>query len=120
MRTQYESNGGDYIFQSKLPFPYGYQWNLFDSGFRQSIKYKLPLFYPDWGAPFAVTYLKRIQGIVFTDYVNLNFRNSMISIGLGITFEFAGFFDIKFPLSITSNYYYNPNSGRRGIQLEFE
>ena len=120
MRTQYESNGGDYIFQSKLPFPYGYQWNLFDSGFRQSIKYKLPLFYPDWGAPFAVTYLKRIQGIVFTDYVNLNFRNPMIAIGVGITFELAGFFDIKFPLSITSNYYYNPNSGRRGIQLEFE
>ena len=35
-------------------------------------------------------------------------------------FELAGFFDIKFPLSITSNFYYNPKSGKNGIQLEFE
>ena len=119
-RLQHESNQGDYIFQSKLPFPNGYQWYLFDSGLRQSIKYKFPLFYPDWEAPFAVTFLKRIQGRVFTDYVNLNFSSPMIAIGVGITFELAGFFDIKFPLSITSNFYYNPKSGKNGIQLEFE
>ena len=44
----------------------------------------------------------------------------MIAIGVGITFELAGFFDIKFPLSITFNYYYNPNSKNSGFQLEFE
>ena len=88
--------------------------------FRQSIKYKLPLFYPDWEAPFAVTYLKRIQGRIFSDFVNINLNGPMIAIGLGITFELAGFFDIRFPLSITSNYYINPNSGSSGIRLEFE
>ena len=119
-RLQYEVNKGDYIFQSKLPFPYGYKWNLFGSGLRQSIKYKLPLFYPDWEAPFAVTYLKRIQGRIFSDFININLNGPMIAIGLGITFELAGFFDIKFPLSITSNYYINPNSGKSGIRLEFE
>ena len=35
-------------------------------------------------------------------------------------FELAGFFDIRFPLSITSNYYINPNTGSSGIRLEFE
>ena len=120
LRVQYEVNQGDYIFQSKLPFPYGYKWNLFSSGLRQSIKYKVPLFYPDWEAPFGLTYLKRVQGRVFSDYVNSDIKNPMIAVGAGITFELAGFFDIKFPLSITSNYYFNPNSGHRGIQLEFE
>ena len=68
----------------------------------------------------GVTYLKRVQGRVFGDYVNLDIKDPMIAIGAGITFELAGFFDIKFPLSITSNYYFNPNSGSSGIQLEFE
>ena len=84
------------------------------------MKYKVPLFYPDWEAPFGVTYLKRVQGRIFSDYVNSDIKDPMIAIGAGITFELAGFFDIKFPLSITSNYYFNPNSGHRGIQLEFE
>ena len=119
-RLQYEVNQGDYIFQSKLPFPYGYKRSLFSSGFRQSIKYKAPLFYPDWESPFAVTYLKRIQGRIFSDYVNLNLNGPMIAIGVGITFELAGFFDVKFPISITSNYYINPSSGDSGIRLEFE
>ncbi|MGY8750863.1 MAG: TolB family protein [Fidelibacterota bacterium] len=119
-RLQNEVNKGDYIFQSKLPFPYGYKWKLFSSGLRQSIKYKVPLFYPDWEAPFAITYLKRIQGRIFSDYVKSNLNGPMIAIGSGITFELAGFFDIKFPLSITFNYYYNPNSKNSGFQLEFE
>ena len=89
-----------------FPFPYGYKWNLFAAGLRQSIKYKVPLFYPDWEAPFGVTYLKRVQGRVFGDYVNSDIKDPMIAVGAGITFELAGFFDIKFPLSITSNYYY--------------
>ena len=42
------------------------------------------------------------------------------AVGAGITFETAGFFDVKFPIPITFNYYYHPNSGKSGIQLHFE
>ena len=119
-RIQYESNSGDYLFLSKIPVSNGYQWQLFSSGWRGNIKYKVPLLYPDFEAPFGITYLKRVQGRVFADYVDLDVREPMISIGLGLTFELAGFFDIKFPLSITSNFYYQPNTGMSGIQLQFE
>jgi hypothetical protein len=44
----------------------------------------------------------------------------MMAVGGGITFESAGFFDIKFPIPFTINYYYQPETGKSGIQLDFE
>ena len=119
-RVQYESNAGDHIFLSKLSFPYGYKWQRFSSGWKANFKYKIPLLYPDWSAPIGITYLKRIQGRIFAEYGSVDVMNSMISMGVGLTLELGGFFDIKFPISITTNYYYQPNTGVSGIQLELE
>ena len=54
------------------------------------------------------------------EYGSVDVMNSMLSMGVGLTFELGGFFDIKFPISITTNYYYQPNTGVSGIQLELE
>ena len=117
---QYETNEGDYIIPSKVTFPSGYQWRIFESAWRAKVKYKIPLFYPDWALPFGVSYLKRIQGNLFVDQVSVDGSDPMVAVGAGITFETAGFFDVKFPIPITFNYYYHPNSGKSGIQLHFE
>ncbi len=117
---QYERNKGDYVIPSKVPFPYGYKWHAFDSIWRVKIKYRMPLLYPDWSLPFGVSYLKRIQAGAFIDRATINDREAMLAIGAGITFETGGFFDIKFPLPITINYYYHPNTGKSGIRLDFE
>ncbi len=117
---QYEKNEGDYIFPAKVTFPYGYNWYMSDSIWRVKAKYRMPLLYPDWVLPFGVSYLKRIQAGVFVDKVSVKGQESMLAIGAGITFETGGFFDVKFPIPITINYYYHPNSGKSGIQLDFE
>ena len=117
---QYEKNNGDFILPSKVSFPFGYNWQLFNSIWRVKVKYKMPLFYPDWEFPLGVSYLKRIQGVVFVDKVFSNDQNYMMVFGAGITFETAGFFDIKFSIPITINYYYQPETGTSGIQFDFE
>ena len=80
----------------------------------------MPLFYPDWELPLGISYLKRIQGVFFVDKVSSNDQNFMMVFGTGITFETAGFFDIKFSIPITINYYYQPETGTSGIQFDFE
>jgi hypothetical protein len=44
----------------------------------------------------------------------------MLSVGTGVTFESGGFFDIRMPIPLTINFYFHPNSGETGIQLDFE
>ena len=47
-------------------------------------------------------------------------KNLQMSIGTGFILDLGGFFDIVFPLSISLNYYYQPQTGNGGIQFEFE
>ena len=119
-RFQYESNKGDHIFLSKFHFPSGYSWRSFSSGWQGRLRYKLPLVYPDWSAPFGLTYLKRIRGNIFGHVASVDSQHSMISVGAGVTFDLGGFFDLRLPMPITFNYYYQPNTGQGGVQLVFE
>jgi hypothetical protein len=119
-RFQYESNKGDHIFLSKFHFPSGYTWRSFSSGWQGRLRYKLPLVYPDWSAPFGLTYLKRIRGNIFGHVASVDSQRTMISVGAGITFDLGGFFDLRLPMPITFNYYYQPNTGQGGVQLVFE
>ena len=119
-RFQYESNKGDHIFLSKFHFPSGYNWRSFSSGWQGRLRYKLPLVYPDWSAPFGLTYLKRIRGNIFGHLASVDSQRTMISVGAGITFDLGGFFDLRLPMPITFNYYYQPNTGQGGVQLVFE
>jgi hypothetical protein len=84
------------------------------------MKYELPLFYPDWTLPLSISYLKRITGSIFVDQVNMDQYGPMLSVGAGITFESGGFFDIRMTIPLTINFYFHPNSGETGIQLDFE
>ena len=119
-RFQYESNQGDYIFLSKFHLPSGYVWHSFSSGWQGKVRYKAPLIYPDWSLPFGITYLKRIRGNLFGQMASVDSREPMISVGAGITFDLGGFFDIKLPLPISFNYYFQPNTGKAGVELVFE
>jgi hypothetical protein len=67
-----------------------------------------------------ISYLKRIKGSIFIDKATLNQNVAMLSVGAGITFESGGIFDIKLPIPLTINFYFHPNSGETGIQLDFE
>lgn len=119
-RFQYESNKGDHIFLSKFHFPSGYSWRSFSSGWQGRVRYKFPLAYPDWSAPFGVTYLKRIRGNIYGHVASVDSQDPMISVGAGVTFDLGGFFDLRFPMPMTFNYYYQPNTGKGGVQLVFE
>ncbi|MBC8345685.1 MAG: PD40 domain-containing protein [Candidatus Marinimicrobia bacterium] len=117
---QWETNEGDYSFPSKIGFPKGYNWHGFNQGWRIKVKYEMPLFYPDWTLPFSISYLKRIKGNIFVDQATMDQKESMLSVGAGITFESGGFFDIRMPIPLTINFYFHPHSGETGIQFDFE
>ena len=117
---QWETNDGNYAFPSKIGFPKGYNWHAFNQGWRIKMKYELPLFYPDWTLPLSISYLKRITGSIFVDQVTMDQYGPMLSVGAGVTFESGGFFDIRMPIPLTINFYFHPNSGETGIQLDFE
>lgn len=119
-QLQYETNQGDYIIPSKVTFPYGYNWYFPESIWRLKIKYQMPLVYPDLSLPFSVAYLKRIHGGPFVDAASVSGHSNMLAVGGAITFETGGFFDIKFPISLSINYYYHPLNGNSGIRLDFE
>ena len=95
-------------------------WSFPESIWRLKIKYHIPLVYPDLSLPFSVSYLKRIQGSSFVDAASVRNHPNMLAVGGGITFETGGFFDIKFPISLSINYYYHPLNGNSGIRLDFE
>ena len=80
----------------------------------------MPLVYPDLSLPFSVAYLKRIHGGPFEDAASVSGHSNMLAVGGAITFETGGFFDIKFPILLSINYYYHPLNGNSGIRLDFE
>ena len=47
-------------------------------------------------------------------------KDMLMSLGSGLVLDLGGFFEIVFPLSISLIYYYQPQTGNGGIQLEFE
>ena len=121
--AHYETNdvSGNYFFPSRIKYPYGYRSYYFNNAWKTSIAYRLPLIYPDRRLLFGASYLKRVQGKLFFDAMDTDLSNNLLmSIGTGFIFDLGGFFDIVFPLSISLNYYYQPQTGRSGIQFEFE
>jgi len=121
--AQYEKNdfSGNYFFPSRVKYPYGYKSFYYNNAWKAKLIYRLPLIYPDKTLLWGVSYLKRVQGKLFIDTMNTDLSKDMlISLGSGLVLDLGGFFDIVFPLSISLNYYYQPKTGNRGIQLEFE
>mgnify|MGYP003307710965 FL=1 len=121
--AHYETNdvSGNYFFPSRIKYPYGYRSYYFNNAWKTSIAYRLPLIYPDRRLLFGASYLKRVQGKLFFDAMDTDLSNNLLmSIGTGFIFDLGGFFDIVFPLSISLNYYYQPQTGKGGIEFEFE
>ena len=120
---QYETNdvSGNYYFPSRIKYPYGYKSYYFNNAWRTRLVYRLPLVYPDKKLLWGASYLKRVQGKLFIDAMDTDLsKNLQMSIGTGFILDLGGFFDIVFPLSISLNYYYQPQTGNGGIQFEFE
>ena len=121
--AQYEKNdySGNYFFPSRIKYPYGYKSFYFNNAWKAKLIYRLPLLYPDKTLLWGVSFLKRVQGKLFIDAMNTDLsKNLQMSIGTGFIFDLGGFFDIVFPLSISLNYYYQPETGNSGVQFEFE
>ena len=121
--AQYEKNdvSGNYFFPSRIKYPYGNKSYYFNNAWKTQLIYRLPLVYPDRTLLWGVSFLKRVQGKLFIDAMNTDLsKNLQMSIGTGFIFDLGGFFDIVFPLSISLNYYYQPETGNSGVQFEFE
>ena len=113
-----EQNQRDNIFSTKMDYPVGSNWSFFKQGYKIKLKYQLPLAYPDYSLPAKLAYIKRIRLLTFTDIANID-NILQLSLGAGLTFDVGGFFDFKFPLPITTLFYYLPKSNDKGFKIRF-
>lgn len=109
---EYNSDDG-YRFLSNVSTPLGYDHRFHEAILKGMIKYKFPLFYPDWDI-LGIAYLKRVSGSVFADWMkgwNDGKTTDYLSVGLALTFEPGGFFDLQlpFPIPISVIYAYRPD-----------
>ncbi len=91
LRLAAQTNQGRYRYSYDIPMVSG--WGNFNSPKVENtamLNYRLPLAYPDWDI-LAVFYIKRIQGLVFSDFQNLHKDISPKSLGIGFSADFNVF-----------------------------
>lgn len=91
LRMAVQKSTGRYQHSYDIPLVSG--WGNFHSAQVHNtamINYRLPLAYPDWDI-LSVFYIKRIQGLVFSDFQNLHKDLSPKSLGVGFSADFNVF-----------------------------
>lgn len=94
-RLAFQESSGIYDYNYDIPLPTG--WGHYNSPIVKNtsmINYSLPLLYPDWSIG-SLTYIKRLQGLVFTDFQNIHQSLSPKSIGIGLSADLNIF---RYPL----------------------
>ncbi|SMG07120.1 hypothetical protein [Sphingobacterium psychroaquaticum] len=80
-------------YQNSYDIPMVSGWGHFTSPIVHNtamVNYRLPLFYPDWDLG-SIFYIKRIQGLVFSDFQNIHQEVTPKSMGLGLSADFNVF-----------------------------
>lgn len=85
LRFAAQRNNGTYIGTYDIPMVSG--WGHFNSPIVHNTamaNYRLPLFYPDWSVG-SVAYIKRFQGLLFSDFQNIDKSIAPKSFGIGLS-----------------------------------
>ncbi|MBE8715419.1 hypothetical protein [Sphingobacterium hungaricum] len=90
VRFAFQEFSGDYQYSYDIPLVSGFGHFVSPKVTNtMMLNYRLPIAYPDW-ALGSFSYLKRIQGLIFTDYQNIensSFQPKSMGIGLSLDFN---------------------------------
>lgn len=84
-----------YLGSYDIPLPTG--WGHYKSPIVKNtgmIDYRLPIAYPDWSLG-SVAFIKRLQGLLFTDFQNMHKSLAPQTMGIGLSADFNAF---RYPL----------------------
>ncbi len=77
--------------------------------------YRMPLFYPDWSMG-SLAYIKRFQGLLFSDFQNIHRSSAPKSFGLGISADLNVFRYVLPDINVAARLtYINDNSASRKL-----
>lgn len=91
LRFAAQKNNGIYLGMYDIPMVSG--WGHFNSPIVKNTamaNYRLPLFYPDWSIG-SIAYIKRFQGLLFSDFQNVDESLTPKSFGIGLSADFNVF-----------------------------
>ncbi|KGE15781.1 hypothetical protein [Sphingobacterium deserti] len=120
LRVAAQRSSGRYEGVYDIPMVSG--WGNFSSPIVTNtvlVNYRLPLFYPDWSIG-SVAYIKRFQGLLFSDFQNIHESSSPKSFGIGISADFNVFRYVLPDVNVAARLaYINDASATRKIMPTF-
>lgn len=87
LQLRFAAQSSDGIYRGTNDIPMVSGWGHFRSPFVKNTlmaNYRLPLFYPDWSIG-SVAYIKRFQGLLFSDFQNMKEGATPKSFGIGLS-----------------------------------
>ncbi|WP_437918255.1 hypothetical protein [Sphingobacterium sp. LRF_L2] len=116
LRLAAQKSSGRY--EGSYDIPMVSAWGHFQSPIVHNtamINYRLPLFYPDWSLG-NLAYIKRFQGLLFSDFQNIHKSTAPKSFGLGISADFNVFRYILPDINVAAKLtYLNDNTTAQNI-----
>jgi hypothetical protein len=103
-----KQNPENYHFPSRMLFARGYGSQYFDSLFKLSVDYAMPLWYPDWGIG-GLFFLKRLRLNFFHDFVygrSSYLKQNFHSVGVDLLFDFH-LFDLPQMIELGPRFIYS-------------
>lgn len=120
LRFSAQKSNGRYEGTYDIPMVSG--WGNFQSAIVKNTAmatYRMPLFYPDWSIG-SLAYLKRFQGLLFSDFQNIDQSIAPKSFGIGISADFNVFRYILPDVNVAARLtYINDDSANRTVVPTF-
>lgn len=120
LRFAAQKNSGIYTGSYDIPMVSG--WGHFHSPIVRNTamaNYRLPLFYPDWSIG-SLAYIKRFQGLLFSDFQNIDKSLTPKSFGIGLSADFNVFRYVLPDINVSAKLtYINDNTASNRIVPTF-
>ncbi|PRD46639.1 hypothetical protein C5745_14595 [Sphingobacterium haloxyli] len=120
LRLAAQKNNGIYIGTYDIPMVSG--WGHFSSPMVNNTamaSYRLPLFYPDWSIG-SLAYIKRFQGLLFSDFQNVDESFAPKSFGIGLSADLNIFRYVLPDINVSTRLtYINDNTASNKIVPTF-
>ena len=120
LRFAAQKNNGIYLNSYDIPMVSG--WGHFESPMVKNTamaSYRMPLFYPDWTIG-SVAYIKRFQGLLFSDFQNIHQNIAPKSFGIGFSADLHVFRYVLPDINVSTKLtYLNDETARRSVVPTF-
>lgn len=120
LRFAAQKNNGIYVGTYDIPMVSG--WGHFNSSIVNNTamaSYRLPLFYPDWSIG-SLAYIKRFQGLLFSDFQNVDESLAPKSFGIGLSADLNVFRYVLPDINVSTRLtYINDNTASNKIVPTF-